>query len=232
MPAYLVHYEAYFKNPQVKTFETLEHGKWALEALPGQATTGFVIESEGDIRGVGLTTKSMVDLFNSLASADESVVSKFASRAEGQAKLFQRLEEKFKSQPFEPAPQPQLASDATATVMNIPAEPASEPQQETDMETKTKAKKAKTPKAPKEKKAKVAKAPKARKESNGAPRPGSKNEKLLNLLLKPGGATLAEMLKATGWKECRGTANVLARKAGKKLTILKEEGKANRWAAR
>lgn len=229
MPAYLVHYEAYFKNPQVRTFETLEHGKWALEALPGQTTTGFVIEAEGDIRGVGLTTKSLVVLYNSLASADETVVSKFASRAEGQAKLFQRLEEKFKSQPFEPAPQPPPPSDATAPATE--PEPASEPQQETDMATKT-AKKTKAPKAPKEKTAKAPKEKKARKESNGAPRPGSKNEKLLNLILKPGGATLAEMLKATGWKECRGTASVLARKAGKQLESIKEEGKATRWAAR
>lgn len=219
--AYLVHYEAYFKNPQVKTFETLEQGKRALEALPGQTTTGFVIESEGDIRGVGLTTKSLVDLFNSLATSDEAVVSKFASRAEGQAKLFQRLEEGFKSQPFEPAPNPQPVPDATA----------SEPIEETIMATKT----AKKPKAPRIAKApKVAKEKKVRAKSNGngAPRPGSKNEKLLNLITKPGGATLAEMLKATGWKECRGTASVIARKAGLKLESIKEEGKATRWAAR
>lgn len=68
----------------------------------------------------------------------------------------------------------------------------------------------------------------------GMPREGSKADKLLKLILRDGGATFAEMQKATGWKEMRGTASVLAERAGKKLTMIKDpEGKkATRWQAK
>ena len=46
------------------------------------------------------------------------------------------------------------------------------------------------------------------------------------------GATMAEMLKATSWKACLGTAKQVAVAAGKKFTIVRAPGKANRWVAR
>lgn len=73
---------------------------------------------------------------------------------------------------------------------------------------------------------------KAKTNGSSAPREGSKAHKLLQLVSRPDGATLAEMLNATGWKECRGTALLLARRVGKKLTLIKgEDGKVNRWKA-
>lgn len=89
-------------------------------------------------------------------------------------------------------------------------------------------------------KTKMAKAKKASKKkvaskakkTDGLPREGTKGAKLLALILRSGGATFAEMAKATGWKEMRGTASELAVRAGKKLTIIKEEGKAPRWQAK
>lgn len=87
------------------------------------------------------------------------------------------------------------------------------------------------------KKAKKATKKAAKKSANGSkakglPREGTKAAKLLALISKPGGATFAEMHKATGWKEMRGTAHDLAIRAGKKLTMIEEEGKASRWAAK
>jgi hypothetical protein len=99
--------------------------------------------------------------------------------------------------------------------------------------TETKVAKAKTKKASKKNgKGKGAKT--AAKSANGLPREGSKAAKLLALISKPGGATFAEMKAATGWKEMRGTALTLARRAGKTLSMIKDKDgkKAPRWAAK
>lgn len=98
---------------------------------------------------------------------------------------------------------------------------------------KVAAKKKAAPKAPK-----TPKVPKVKGERKpiptGLPREGSKADKLLKLILKPGGATFNEMFKATGWKEMRGTASVLAERAGKKLTMNKDPNgkKETRWEAK
>lgn len=81
-------------------------------------------------------------------------------------------------------------------------------------------------------KAKSAKAKKAT--VKGQPKAGSKKAKLLALVSRPGGATMAEMLKTTGWKACLGTAKAVATAAGLKFNIVKDpEGKkASRWEAK
>ncbi len=90
--------------------------------------------------------------------------------------------------------------------------------------SKTKAPKAaKAKKAPKEKKAKA---------PAGEPRAGSKKAELLRLLSRKTGATMAEMLEATGWKACLGTAKAVTLAA--KLKFRSErgtDGKASRWYA-
>jgi len=75
---------------------------------------------------------------------------------------------------------------------------------------------------------------KVAKSANGLPREGTKTAKLLALISRPEGATFAEMQKATGWKEMRGTALVLARRVGKKLHAISDPDgkKATRWAAK
>lgn len=116
------------------------------------------------------------------------------------------------------------ASDA------ISSSPEGTPPADDNKETKM----AKTAKKAKGGKAKAKTAAKTARKANGngLPREGSKAAKLLALISRPGGATFAEMQKATNWKEMRGTALVLARKAGKTLTMIKEEGKQPRWAAK
>jgi hypothetical protein len=68
----------------------------------------------------------------------------------------------------------------------------------------------------------------------GAPREGTKAAKLLELVTRSGGATFAEMQKATGWKEMRGTALTLAARVGKTLSSVKDPDgkKATRWVAK
>jgi hypothetical protein len=62
------------------------------------------------------------------------------------------------------------------------------------------------------------------------PRPGSKQEALLDLVRRKQGASLAEMLKATGWLECRGTLGRVCKKAGYSLTRRKEKGISRYYA--
>ena len=74
---------------------------------------------------------------------------------------------------------------------------------------------------------KAAKAPKKSKspKAEGA-REGSKTAKVLNLLQRPGGATLKELMKATGWQphSVRGfISGTLGKKMGLKVESTKHE---------
>lgn len=109
------------------------------------------------------------------------------------------------------------------------AEDQQRPQQEPDM---AKAKKSKTKTKAAKKAAKTPKAPKEKKVKDGLPRAGSKKAELLRLLQRKTGATMAEMLEATGWKACLGTAKAVAEAA--KLKFRHErgvDGKPSRWYA-
>ena len=46
------------------------------------------------------------------------------------------------------------------------------------------------------------------------PKVGSKQAALLDLVLRKQGASVAEMLDATGWLECRGTLGRVCKRAG------------------
>lgn len=131
----------------------------------------------------------------------------------------------------------QEATMSTGPEGNLPTNQEGQNEMVTATETTTggKAKRATTKGKAKAKKAAkkngAAKATKAA--SDGLPREGTKAAKLLAMICRDGGATFAEMQKMTGWKEMRGTALTLARRAGLQLRAIsdKEGKKATRWHA-
>jgi hypothetical protein len=73
---------------------------------------------------------------------------------------------------------------------------------------------------------KAAKAPKAGKRKGGGVRQGSKTEKVLDLLKRPDGASLKEIMKATGWQphSVRGfLSGTVGKKMGMEVTSSKGE---------
>jgi hypothetical protein len=72
---------------------------------------------------------------------------------------------------------------------------------------------------------KTAKAPK----QQAGPRTGSKSAKVLSLLGRPNGASLADLMKATGWQahSIRGFLSTASRKRGVRIESLKN-GKGER----
>lgn len=110
-----------------------------------------------------------------------------------------------------------------------------QPEQETDMTTKTTAKKAAPKAAKKPARKPAAKTPrkgKAAAENARTPagarsdglRPGSKQAMMLDMALRPNGASEAEICQALDWKKCRVTLKRTAEKVGATLTTSKHDG--------
>ena len=90
--------------------------------------------------------------------------------------------------------------------------------------TPTGKKSAKAPKSPKQKAKKATKP--ASKEEGATFRPGSKGAKILDLIGRPKGASLAELMKAAGWQahSVRGfISGALGKKLGIKVNSAKRE---------
>ena len=88
--------------------------------------------------------------------------------------------------------------------------------------------------SPVKKGAKGAKRPTVAKEATGA-RQGSKTEKVLDLLKQAGGATLKELMKATGWQphSVRGfLSGTVGKKMGLAVTSTKDENGERSYSAK
>lgn len=123
----------------------------------------------------------------------------------------------------------------TSTTETQETAPATATAQEPKATTKAKAAPRKPRVAPSKAKAgkkttsakKAAKAPKkARSAKADGPREGSKTEQVLELLKQPGGATMKELMKATGWlpHSVRGfLSGTIGKKMGRAVTSTKGE---------
>ena len=100
-----------------------------------------------------------------------------------------------------------------ASKTELPTSPSSEPASQPDTDKRSRA-----ATRPSRKRRKKAAAP--------APRPGTQTAKILRLLKRPNGASLAELTKATGWQphSVRGfLSGVLKRKMRLKVATAKRE---------
>lgn len=200
---------------------------------------GIVIDSGPDSASLRRANgQLLIKLHNILA---DDPVDRFANALDARTALFNYV----KKMAVEPAPEMLLEKEqeevheasASETSTESPGEETSQPEETASAETagdepkeatmakaKSKSKAKKAPKA-----AKAAKAPKA---ANGQPREGSKKAELLRLLQRKTGATMKEMLDATGWKACLGTAKAVTVAAKLKFRHEKGEGdKPSRWYA-
>jgi hypothetical protein len=95
-----------------------------------------------------------------------------------------------------------------------------------DAQPATETKKAGKPKAVKNAKpAAKGKAAKAKKTAAGKPREGTHKAEVIAMLQRKGGATLEEIIKATGWQKhtVRGFISILGSKGGTKVTSTRRE---------
>ena len=133
--------------------------------------------------------------------------------------------------PVAPATRAPLEAVAPVQGPNATKPPAAAPRKRRVALAKAKSGKKTTPakKAPKR-----AKGPKAGKK-DGGPRKGSKIEKVLDLLKRPKGATLAELMKATNWQphSVRGfLSGMIGKKLGLAVESTKSEDRERRYSVK
>ena len=128
----------------------------------------------------------------------------------------------------EPTPEPAPVSAAEPTPNLAPTEPP-QPEQLADAGPEA-PHVAPVPRAPTKKSTRVKKAPKARKSAEpkdaAAPREGSKTAQVVEMLKRPAGATLNEIMERFGWQKhtVRGFMAGAMKKAGYAVESFKPEG--------
>ena len=224
-----------FTNVRAVAVEDEAQADQVVAAL-GEGSCGLRITLDADSADLKpLSGPVIVKLYNALA---ETPVKKFDDLASARARLVAAT--KSAAVPVTPemllAPSAEEADTDTALLNKIDEALDNSTQTEeapvASKAKKTKAKKApKAAKAPKEKKVKAAKAPKEPRVP-GEMRPGTKKAELLRLCSRKTGASLAEMMEATGWttpSACLANAKRAADATKATMRIVKEKGKESRW---
>ncbi len=170
----------------------------------------------------------LVEIWNNLPGVAR--VKKFTDRKTAITRIWKAIEELEKpvvssmpdeSAQDEPAPQPEPLVSAPEPEPSTPepAEDATVAQQANDVPT---------PEVGSTEKTTPSKRPR-----NSAPREGSKTTIILDLLKRPGGATLQEIMDATGWQKhsVRGfLAGTVGKKMGLSLNSVKEADGTRRYS--
>lgn len=97
--AYLITYTygGGMKNVEIATYAAAEMARAASETIKDPAVGAMVLDSELDIKG---SNQLIADLYNALHTVDDPhVVERFSSKADGQKRLFERVEARAKGQP-------------------------------------------------------------------------------------------------------------------------------------
>lgn len=211
--SYAITWDSGYRNLMVATADGLEAAKAAVDSA--RADAGIAAESPEDLN---LSGPNLVGLFNAISAAASGIagenayptVSRFATRSDGQRRVFGLLEEKFKTAPEAAAPP-------------ASADPAAEPETTTqENEVASKGKKAKAAKKPKKERA--AKPVKVKKE-NGAKalvREESSRGKLLKLAVENPGISLASIasragVSGEGSMDAKGRARMRLRKVAENV---------------
>jgi Protein of unknown function (DUF3489) len=183
-------------DDNITAFETPEQAQDVL-ALGGQA---FISEKELGELAAEWPTARLVEIWNSFAGVapftDLKPVSKFENRQKGVKRIWQAV------QTLAPAAPQGATGTPEAAALEQEASPV---------------KKA-------AKREKGAKKPKAQKKQKVATREGSKKAEVLALLRRRNGATLQEIMEATGW-QAHSVRGFISGTLGKKMGLAVESSK-------
>jgi hypothetical protein len=194
----------------------------ALDAAPAEAEGLILFATEKDLTKAtaAWSVSRLTEAWNSFAGAppfgDLKPVKKFESRGIATARIWKAIQKLV---------QPPTA--AAAAAIQAPVEIAALKKKDAKKATKPATKPATAPKVAK------AATPAGTTDAPKAPREGTAKAKVIGMISKKGGATLAEIMEATSWKKhtIRGFMSTLPKKTGIEIKSTRREDGARVYEA-